>query len=209
MVFYILIDLNVENYQKTDHPELLFKNLIIFLNAYQKATNNSPLIIISQHKIIFDSSHHEITDILQIFKENSSDSSISLAQDFGFTLLQQKAKRILVINSVSQNSDNLLKCMFVVQKLKIRVDAISLVPCPVLNQICFSTNGRYSENAGIEFFLEMLGNLRVENVPHFGVLCICHEKEVLSGLVCPVCLSVYCKFVPICKKCKTKISFLK
>lgn len=37
--------------------------------------------------------------------------------------------------------------------------------------------------------------------------CICHSKIILYGMTCPVCLTVYCRQVAICSKCKARFNF--
>uniref|UniRef100_A0A8R1HZA8 General transcription factor IIH subunit 3 n=1 Tax=Caenorhabditis japonica TaxID=281687 RepID=A0A8R1HZA8_CAEJA len=40
------------------------------------------------------------------------------------------------------------------------------------------------------------------NAVDYRASCVCHHQLVSSGWVCSVCLSVLCKYTPICKVCK-------
>ena len=38
----------------------------------------------------------------------------------------------------------------------------------------------------------------------FRASCFCHQTPVNIGVVCPVCLSIFCQQSPICKTCGTR-----
>ena len=38
----------------------------------------------------------------------------------------------------------------------------------------------------------------------YRAACFCHRQLIDIGFVCSVCLSIYCKFSPICTTCDTK-----
>ena len=35
--------------------------------------------------------------------------------------------------------------------------------------------------------------------------CSCHSKEIQIGYLCPVCMALYCSFVPVCRYCKANL----
>lgn len=149
----------------------------------------------------------------------SNRTSHTLEGNIGYALLHinshlrdedaREGTRIFILNASKPNITNLIKCSFVAEKLKIRMDALSLYPCTVLNQVCHRNGGKYDEVGSVQFFISLLWEEQVKYNSNYGVLCVCHEKVIEYGLICPVCMSVYCGFVPICKKCKTKVSFIK
>ncbi|CEI90060.1 hypothetical protein RMCBS344292_04394 [Rhizopus microsporus] len=57
---------------------------------------------------------------------------------------------------------------------------------------------RYSRN-----FL----NLPTQDQVDFRAACFCHKQIVDIGFVCSVCLSIFCKWSPVCSTCKTKFAF--
>lgn len=41
----------------------------------------------------------------------------------------------------------------------------------------------------------------------YGTVCSCHGNQIRQGNLCCTCLAVYCRFVPVCRVCKTKFRF--
>ncbi|KAM0679160.1 RNA polymerase II transcription factor B subunit 4 [Binucleata daphniae] len=113
-----------------------------------------------------------------------------------------------VKEKISEQNINLIKCAFVAEKLKIRIDAIALFGNEKLKQACYATGGMFcfDERDTKNFIINVFCGGKVE-IPYFGVKCFCHDKDIMLGLVCPICLAIYCKFIPICRQCKTKMSF--
>lgn len=215
MNLYIILDLNQNNWQTISNPKKALSALLIFLNAFHKLSNSNKILIINNKKIILDSSKEEIHKLLNIINNKES----KLTQDFGYALCHSSTinekSRFLIFNIHNINEEeeylNLLKCSYAAQKMKKRVDAICLSKhCYTINQICYATGGLFcdEEEDLQEFLFSILGNKENE-MPYFGVKCMCHGKEIAIGMVCPVCLAIYCGFIPICKKCKTKINFIK
>lgn len=207
MVLSVILDLTEDNYCYITDPKSILVNLHIFLNTYLTLSHDNVIYIINNQTTIFDSNLHSLTELMAKIRPQAT---FSLAQDFGYSLLHYRSARVFIMNvSPVQCITNLIKCSFVAEKLGIRIDALSLTPCSVLSQVCYTNNGIYDETGSMEFFLSMLWSEKVVKKSNYGIVCLCHEKMVEYGLICPVCLSVYCKFVPICRKCKTKMSFLK
>ncbi|EPR77763.1 hypothetical protein SLOPH_1748 [Spraguea lophii 42_110] len=101
---------------------------------------------------------------------------------------------------------NFLKLSFAAHKLKISINSIS--NNLMVKMLSYNTK---SKNLPLKSFnvLTQLLNILIQKENDFPEYypskCICHNKNILYGLVCPVCLTIYCQFVPICKKCKIKI----
>ena len=49
------------------------------------------------------------------------------------------------------------------------------------------------------------GSLALPEPPvvDYRAACFCHRQLVSVGFVCSVCLSIFCKFAPICSTCHT------
>lgn len=204
MKLCVIMDLNDDNYKYIDNPEIMLNNLIVFLNAYQKCSMTNQILFINNKTTFFDS-HLDDLKNLTIYMKNWSSNNAVVENDIGYTLLIHKPQRILVIDyNSSYNDIKLLKIAFSCQKLGIRIDCIS--QHSFFKQVCKCTEGLFSNNGSIDYFLNLLSNQQ-NLLSLMEVRCICHNKTVRVGVVCPVCLSVFCKFVPICKKCKIKIEF--
>lgn len=213
MILSVILDLTEDNYCRSQDPSSIFTNLHIFLNSFLTLSHDNNFHIINNQKIIFNSAKDDLTSLMS---KLSSQPGFCLSRDLGYSLLYNKPQsnsqqktRIFILNASQPSVTNLIKCSFVAEKLDIRIDALSLYPCPVLNQVCHTNNGVYDEVGNIEFFISLLWDEKSVKMKNYGIVCLCHEKIIEYGLVCPVCLSVYCRFAPICKKCKTKMSFLK
>jgi transcription initiation factor TFIIH subunit 3 len=132
--------------------------------------------------------------------------------NIGYILCKSKQKcRILVCTQYKVKEEDyskILNCAFTAKRFDIRMDCMSTVPNPVLRQCSIITKGLYVSNT-LKGLISLLSNKEAPSVMSFHVKCICHKKDVLMGLTCPVCLGVYCKFVPVCKRCKTKFNFMK
>jgi transcription initiation factor TFIIH subunit 3 len=187
---------------------------MVFLNAFNTSSSGNRIIVISNLQPIYDSNEEEIAMILERLNHTAS----SLSKDFGYTLCLAntvKDSRILIFTTGEDKEVeylDMLKNCFTAQRMEIRVDAVCLGgDHPTLNQTSVATKGSYisSENDLASNLFKLLGTIVEDQSPSFKVSCICHNRFILYGLVCPVCLSVYCKFTPICKKCKSKIAFIK
>eukprot|EP00736_Rhodelphis_marinus_P003459 Rmarinus@m.28124 len=132
--------------------------------------------------------------------------------------------RILVVQTsadVPSQYIPVMNCIFAAQKLNILVDACVLRPVdsPFLRQAAHISGGTYftpsqeEEKQIAHCLLCMFGADRPVR-EHFGptvsptvdnkASCFCHQKPVDRGLVCCVCLSVFCTFRPVCQTCGTK-----
>lgn len=119
--------------------------------------------------------------------------------------------RILICTQNKIQEDvyfKLLNAAFTAKRFNIRIDCLSIVNNPILRQCTIITKGLYIKNT-LKGLISLLSNKQSLNVMSFNVKCICYKQDVLVGLTCPVCLGVYCRFVPVCKRCKTKFNFIK
>lgn len=55
--------------------------------------------------------------------------------------------------------------------------------------------------------LSIFTGIKQERLVLSQARCICHNKIILYGMVCPICLTVYCKQMAICQKCKARFNF--
>lgn len=209
MILFLLIDLREEDWGLTSRD--LFNDVVVFLNAFHKASRSNRVIVISSRRVLFDSSRDDISAIYTIAEAQTSYS----VNDLGYALcLQRDRSAQIVIFSLreEQRSEYLryLKCMSAAQRLKTRISAFSLFDNKTVSQCCASTDGIYStsESGCLRFLLSLLGTAH-KTPCAFPTNCFCHDKQVLLGLVCPVCLSVFCKFIPVCKRCKSKFEFIR
>lgn len=210
MILFLLIDLKEEDWQLTTKD--LFNDVVVFLNAYYRSDLSNRVMVISGRRILFDSSKDDISEIYKITEAGCSYD----VNDLGYALcLQRKEKaQVLIFTLREERKDEYLrylKCMSAAQRFRVKINAFCLFESKTISQCCASTNGEYStsEDDCLRFLLSLLGTSRTTRPIGFPANCYCHDKQVLLGLVCPVCLSVFCKFVPVCKRCKSKFSFIK
>lgn len=210
MILFLLIDLDVEHWRLTTRD--LLNDVLVFLNAYHKSSRSNRMLVVSARKILFDSDKEDISEIYRITESGCCYD----VNDLGYALClhRNEPSQILIFTLREETKDEYLrylKCMSAAQRFKIRIDAFSLFDNKTISQCCASTGGSYStsEDDCLAFLLSILGTQDVPRPLGFPAHCYCHDKQVLLGLVCPVCLSVFCKFVPVCRRCKSKFSFIK
>ncbi|KAL7420927.1 RNA polymerase II transcription factor B subunit 4 [Cryptotrichosporon argae] len=119
----------------------------------------------------------------------------------------------------------LMNCVFAAQKAKIPIDVLTLPPestrtaPPIfLQQASYLTEGlywRWNGRGGLLQYLHMIyltpPSLRhtpftspPQDAVDFRAVCFCHHQVVDVGFVCSVCLSIFCKPIPVCQMCKTR-----
>ncbi|XP_077297152.1 transcription factor B4 [Arctopsyche grandis] len=128
--------------------------------------------------------------------------------------------RILVItgsNDTAAQYINYMNVFFTAQKQQVLIDVCSLDKhLSLLQQGCDITGGLYLKVPTLDGLLQYLlwvflpeGPVRKKLVlPPAGrvdyrAACFCHRELITVGFVCSVCLSVFCKFSPICTTCHT------
>lgn len=110
-----------------------------------------------------------------------------------------------------------MNVFFTAQKEKILIDVCSLDKnLHLLQQGCDITGGQYLRLAQLDGLLQYFlwaflpdpatrAKLILPPVIQidYRSACFCHRQLVNMGYVCSVCLSIFCKFSPICTTCHT------
>jgi transcription initiation factor TFIIH subunit 3 len=127
--------------------------------------------------------------------------------------------RILVIQKspdVSEHYISIMNGIFSAQKKSVAVDACILARdhSSFMQQAAYLTGGIYYKpnDAGAllqylvsiylpEPSMRKLLKLPTQDSVDFRAMCFCHQKVISTAFVCPVCLSLYCEFKPICSTC--------
>mmetsp|Transcript_28160 Transcript_28160/g.46335 ORF Transcript_28160/g.46335 Transcript_28160/m.46335 type:complete len:314 (-) Transcript_28160:14-955(-) len=130
--------------------------------------------------------------------------------------------RVLVLcasNDISSQYIPLMNCIFSAQKLDVCIDACVLTTNDslFLQQASHLTHGIYSKPPYLKGLIQHLLMTYLpskavrkhlclpstQNVD-FRASCFCHQKPIDIGVVCPVCLSIFCEQHPLCKTCGTR-----
>jgi len=131
---------------------------------------------------------------------------------------QTVCPRLLAISSTGDSAAqyiNYMNTFFTAQKLNITVDCCMLgQDSGLLQQGCDITSGVYLKVEHIDRLLEYLIWMFLPCVPvrkmlgapppirvDYRAACFCHRQLVDIGYVCSVCLSIFCKFNPVCTTC--------
>ncbi|CAH1971949.1 unnamed protein product [Acanthoscelides obtectus] len=128
--------------------------------------------------------------------------------------------RILVVTgsdcSASQYM-NYMNVFFTAQKKNIVIDVCALDQhLSLLQQGCDITGGIYLKVPQLQGLLQYLLWVFLPEPPireklvlpppvkvDYRAACFCHRELIDIGYVCSVCLSIFCKFSPICTTCHT------
>nr|CAH7737158.1 unnamed protein product [Callosobruchus chinensis] len=128
--------------------------------------------------------------------------------------------RILVVTgsdcSASQYM-NYMNVFFTAQKKNIVIDVCALDQhLSLLQQGCDITGGLYLKVPQLQGLLQYLLWVFLPEPPireklvlpppvkvDYRAACFCHRELIDIGYVCSVCLSIFCKFSPICTTCHT------
>lgn len=127
--------------------------------------------------------------------------------------------RILVLTGSNECASQYMTFMnvfFTAQKLGIVIDTCALdKTLSLLQQGCDITSGQFLKVTQLEGLLQYLlwVFLPAPQMRHKLVLppppkvdyrasCFCHRELIDIGYVCSVCLSVFCKYSPICTTCQ-------
>eukprot|EP01104_Vermistella_antarctica_P007873 TRINITY_DN1950_c0_g1_i1.p1 TRINITY_DN1950_c0_g1~~TRINITY_DN1950_c0_g1_i1.p1 ORF type:complete len:362 (+),score=122.73 TRINITY_DN1950_c0_g1_i1:280-1365(+) len=112
-----------------------------------------------------------------------------------------------------------MNSIFAAQRLHIPIDTCWLHPkeSTLLQQAADVTSGIYLEprlqtellQYLLSVFLPDLHTRKFLLLPAHGrvdyrAACFCHQQQVDKGYVCSVCLSIFCRFSPVCSTCGTK-----
>lgn len=223
MLYYILLDLNLQAWEMTEDDPL--NNIQVFIHACVLMKYGNIVKIINNRKVIYDSSKNtnfdKIFESLLNKKDPSSgividdntpqnqDEYKSLAPgDLGLALMDSPDEVLIYDMSNEKPSEYLeyLKCMFVAQSRKIKINGYSLRNNMLVKMCVEGSKGKWLETCSLGSLLGLLGLPKAEKEA-YEISCNCCNKRINLAMVCPICLAVYCKFVPVCKRCKTKFSF--
>ncbi|XP_023247137.1 general transcription factor IIH subunit 3 isoform X2 [Copidosoma floridanum] len=195
-----------------------------FDGQYEKFTQLECTVRQQIHKIISD---------LATKKSCSDESLISgaLTMALSYVARQEREKfageklhaRILVITASHDSATqymNYMNVFFTAQKMGVMLDVCSLDhELTLLQQGCDLTGGTFlkiPQQNGLAGLLQYLlwvflpdpivRSKLVLPPPvkvDYRAACFCHQELVDTGFVCSVCLSIFCKFSPICTTCHT------
>ncbi|XP_057340463.1 general transcription factor IIH subunit 3 [Microplitis mediator] len=128
--------------------------------------------------------------------------------------------RILIVTGSNDSATqymNYMNIFFTSQKMGVVIDVCSLdQELTLLQQACDITGGNYLK---IPQFAGLLQYLLWVFLPDpavrtklvlpppvkvdYRAACFCHHELIDIGYVCSICLSIFCKFSPICTTCHT------
>ncbi|XP_074100189.1 transcription factor B4 [Cotesia typhae] len=170
-----------------------------------------------------------INELLQcgnLRNESLISGALSLALCYISRLERDKApgeklhSRVLIVTGSNDSATqymNYMNIFFTSQKMGVVIDVCSLdQELTLLQQACDITGGNYlkiSQFAGLLQYLlwVFLPNPAVRTklvLPppvkvDYRAACFCHHELIDIGYVCSICLSIFCKFSPICTTCHT------
>ncbi|KAJ8974168.1 hypothetical protein NQ317_013125 [Molorchus minor] len=128
--------------------------------------------------------------------------------------------RILVVTGSGSSASqymNYMNVFFTAQKQNVVIDVCALDQhLSLLQQGCDITNGLYLKVPQLQGLLQYLLWVFLPEPPvreklvlpppvkvDYRAACFCHRELIDTGYVCSVCLSIFCKFSPICTTCHT------
>lgn len=206
MILFVVLQRSRARWQELSNPSKTLSSLVVFFNTFLKLHVDNRIVVISR-EIVFDSSTASLESFVESLRH---EEDAPLSADLGYALCLANAygceSRVLIVSFRADK--DLLRCAFGAQKLGVRIDTLCFDENEVAKQAAVMTGGMYwtGELLG-RFFMKILGT-RCESQPiSFQASCACHNRAIALGLVCPICLAIYCGVVPICKKCKIKFEF--
>jgi len=134
------------------------------------------------------------------------------------SVAEKMNSRVLIITGSSDSTSqymNYMNVFFTAQKENIIIDVCSIdQDLGLLQQGCDITGGIYLKTPQVQGLLQYLLWVFLPEPPmrtrlvlpppvkvDYRAACFCHRQLVDIGYVCSVCLSVFCKFSPICTTC--------
>lgn len=219
MLLYVILDLNKPAWLCTDPEQDPLNNLQVLMNAFRVSNVGNRVKVVNSRTVIFDSSVHTgVSSILEHLDRrteeiaNGKDGGYErlriTPQDVGYVLMDRPDCIFLFSMSNEDPGDYLgfLKCMFAAQSMKVVIHGFSPRGGPCIRMCCEGSGGRFLTSCSLRDLLGLLGN-PIPKKESYETQCTCCHKSISLGLVCPICLCVYCKFLPVCKTCKTKFNF--
>lgn len=211
MLLYIILDLQKNSWKKFKHAKSLYNNILVLINTFIRLSYDNKVIVVNNRpKKEFDRNNpiaKNVNDqvVTKIFEYNEFDS---MANDIGYKMALAKdfTKTEILIVSLSREREKRLfeiskKHSFVARryKEKFNIHVFSYYNNPKLSEI-----GHFYNNFELTSFISILSTIEPKKNIFSLTKCSCHSKEILYRLVCPVSLSIYCSFIPVCKKCRIK-----
>ncbi|XP_034944486.1 general transcription factor IIH subunit 3 [Chelonus insularis] len=169
---------------------------------------------------------NELASVKNLHEESLISGAMSLALCYIARLERDKIpgvklhSRILIVTGSNDSATqymNYMNIFFTSQKMGIIIDVCSLdQELTLLQQACDITGGNYLKIPQIAGLLQYLlwvflpdPAVRTKLVlpppvkVDYRAACFCHHELVDIGYVCSICLSIFCKFSPICTTCHT------
>lgn len=213
MFLYIVLDLQQKSWTQLSNSEELYNNILVLINTFLRMSYDNKVVVVNDRKHkIYDHDHPVLIKrdniiVTDIFNYNNVDN---LANDIGYTLVLSRDMhncKIIVVSLSKENKNDYLKYLkiaFIAKRYRNKhsIYVFSYYRNPALSEI-----GYYHDNFSLSTFIQLLCATKPKKLFFSSTKCICHEKEIVYGLVCPICLSIYCRFVPVCKKCRIKFNF--
>lgn len=195
--------------------ERLLGDLLVFLYLHLRSGYSSRLEIVRGMSVIFDSEVHLEESLPGRIEEAFSSGGRDPSKDLGYALLlahKEKKKEGRILFFFSGGSPlNLIKCAFTARKWSIPINCVissERFTSQIGNVFKGSSFLISSSRSLFEFLLQSVSLQLGHKERDASVqVCICHRKEIRTGYICPICLGLYCAFVPLCKHCKTKFVF--
>ena len=214
MLFCIIMDLNTAHWPPPSEEPSPLDCLRLYISAVLNSSINNTVRVINSRRIVYDSSHHDdpgecIKEAHDRMRPEKRDMGVC-AEDLGYALLMKPQRVFILSFSEGVSQDEYVaytKCIFAAQRHGCRIDGYTGHDGSLVKMCCSGTGGIYLQSCTYEEFLRPLGTVQGDN-HEWPIKCICcPDKRIDIGMICPICLSVYCKFIPICRKCKTKFAF--
>ncbi|KAK9732256.1 Transcription factor Tfb4 [Popillia japonica] len=166
------------------------------------------------------------TETSTVYTESLLAGTIAMALCYIARILRTKTpglkinSRILTVTGSGDSASqymNYMNVFFTAQKQNVVIDVCALDQhLSLLQQGCDITNGLYLRIPQIQGLLQYLLWVFLPEPPvrqklvlpppvkvDYRAACFCHRELIDVGYVCSVCLSIFCKFSPICTTCHT------
>jgi transcription initiation factor TFIIH subunit 3 len=188
----------------------VFGEVVVFLNIFLGSSIANRVMCISGGELLFSSD----TDPLEsLQKRVEGIQGFHTARDAAMALLNIHAsggegRIVLVSGGEVDKKEEYVKALFAARKHCIPIDVVCPVNAISLLKSLSSGSFFHGRRGVFKHLLSTLSLCRdLQEVEK--AKCVLHGKEISVGHVCPICLSLYCKFVPICQKCRTRFLFKK
>lgn len=219
MLLYVVMDLNKPAWLVADPEQDPLNNLQVFINAFVASDAKNRVRVVNSRAVVFDSAvHMDVSPILEHLDRKTAESDGGspyerlriTPQDIGYSLMDKPDCILLFCMSTEDPGDylNFMKCMFTAQSRKILIHGFSARGGSCIKMCCEGSGGRFLASCALRDLLGLLGS-QTPGKESYEARCTCCHKSISLGLVCPICLSVYCRFLPVCRICKSKFSFTK